>query len=358
MEALDYLRKIEREGYEAYIVGGYVRDKLLGKSTTDVDITTNATPKEVAKIFDLPSLGELGCVNIKCSDINVDITTYRKESKYLKHRPNIVTYVDDLLTDLKRRDFTINTICMDSNGEIIDLLNGKKDLENKVLKVVGNVKKKFTEDPLRMLRALRLSIIYDLEINESELIFILNNKELFKSISYERKKQELGKILVSTNCIKGLNLLKTLGLLEYLDIGFGENIVYVEDYIGMWVQLRYSPKYPFTKVENSRLKNMRAILKYGKIDKFVIFKYGTYDAKVCACILGINKDEVDKIYNDMQIHSKGDLIISGKKIKDILQVGNDPIIRTIKKDLIKEILRGNLSNDENILTNYIIEKWK
>ena len=129
MEPLDYLKKIEKEGFEAYIVGGYVRDYLLGYKTTDVDITTSATPKNVCKIFGINTGEELGCVNIKSSDLNVDITTYRKESNYFKHRPKSVVYVDDLKTDLQRRDFTINTICMDSDGNILDLLGGRKDLE-------------------------------------------------------------------------------------------------------------------------------------------------------------------------------------------------------------------------------------
>lgn len=358
MEALDYLKKLENAGYKAYIVGGYVRDNLLGLGSTDVDITTDAPPKRVCKIFDITCGDELGSVNIKTNKLNVDITTFRKESNYFNHRPKKVVYVKDLETDLKRRDFTINTICMDSNGDIIDLLGGRKDLENRVLKVVGKIKKKFTEDPLRMLRALRISIIYDLKINDEELIFILNNRDLFKKISYERKKQEIGKILISKNAIKGLNLLKTLGLLELLEIDFTDNIVYAPDYIGMWAQLKYSNKYPFTKIEHSRLNNIRNILKYGKIDSGIIFRYGIYDSIVCANILGIDKDSVNEIYNGMTIHSREELGISGKVIKEILHLEDDPKIRDIKKDLIKQILDGKLENDYDELKNYVIKNWK
>lgn len=358
MEPLDYLKKIKREGFEAYIVGGYVRDELLGLKTTDVDITTSATPKDVCKIFGITTGDELGCVNMKSSDLNVDITTYRKECDYIGHRPSSIVYVDDLLLDLKRRDFTVNTICMNSEGEIIDLLNGKIDLDNRLLRVVGEVDKKFSEDPLRMLRALRLSILYDFNINEEELIFILNNRELFKEISYERKKEELGKILVSNNCIKGLKLLKTLNLLDILEINFNDDIVYVEDYIGMWSQLYFSDKYPFTKIEHQRINHLRSILKYGKIDEMIILRYGKYDSLIAGSILGMDRADINDIYDQMQIHSIDELKISGKTIKELLDMDSSPKIKNIKNCLIREILSGNLSNDEQILKRYIIKKWK
>ena len=223
---------------------------------------------------------------------------------------------------------------------------------------MGNVSKKFTEDPLRMLRALRLSIIYNLSINEEELIFILNNRHLFKEISYERKKEEIGKILISKNCIYGLNLLKNLDLLETLEIDFTDDIVCVEDYIGMWCQLSYSSKYPFSKIEHARINNLKSILKYGKVDKMILFRYGKYESLIAASILGIDREEVNRLYDEMPIHSKDDLNISGKAIKELLNLDASPKIKFIKIDLIREVLSGNLSNDEETLKRYIIEKWK
>lgn len=359
MEALDYLKKIENAGYEAYIVGGYVRDYLLGCSTTDVDITTNAKPKEICQIFDINSGEELGCVNIKSSDLNVDITTYRKESNYLNHRPKKIAYVEDLITDLKRRDFTVNAICMTSSGEIYDPLGGLVDIEKKLIRVVGTVQKKFSEDPVRMLRALRLSIIYGLSLGEDELVFILNNRDLFDEISYRRKKDELGKILISKNCIDGLKLLKSLNLLEKLEIDFDEEeITYVEDYIGMWAQIRFSKNYPFSNIELARLNSIRKILENKKIDAETLLRFGIYDTKVAAGILGINKDEVQSIWDTMPIHSWRELKLTGEDIQSILNIGPSKKIKYIKIDLIREILSGNLCNEENTLKEYILEKWK
>ena len=358
MKVLEYLSKIEEEGYEAYIVGGYVRDYILGYESTDIDITTNASPREIAKIFDLKVSDELGCINIKSSKYNIDITTFRKESSYFGHRPKKVSYVNDLLTDLKRRDFTVNTICMNSKGEIIDLLNGQNDLKNRELKVVGKVKKKFMEDPLRMLRALRFSIVYDLKMGEEELMFILNNKRLFESISYDRKKEEIGKILISENVLKGLDFLKTLNILEVLEIDYPIGMVASGDYIGMWAQLKYSDNYKFSKVENERLNNIREILNNQEIDEMVLFKYGLYDTLVGAKILGVDAGDVNEMYKSMQIHSEDELAIKGNDIKDILGIPSGPKIKEIKDDLICKIVSGNLSNKKESLTLYLKENWK
>lgn len=358
MEILDYLKKIEKEGYEAYIVGGYVRDKLLGIDSSDIDITTSAPPKVIANIFELSQSDELGCINIKEANLNIDITTFRRESNYYKHRPKKVVYVKDLYTDLKRRDFTINTICMNSNGDIIDLLGGRSDLNNKLIKVVGNVKKKFSEDPLRMLRAMRFSITFDLRLGDEELSYIINNKNLLKQISYERRKEELIKIFISKNCVKGLQFLKNLNILNILDIDYVDDIKYVPDYLGIYAQMSFSDKYPFSKIENLRVKNIKAILKYGKIDKNILFHYGIYDSLICASILNIDADYINNMYKSMNIHSKEELAISGKRIKELLGIDDSPIIKKVKRDLICELVSGNLTNEENILEEYILNKWK
>jgi tRNA nucleotidyltransferase (CCA-adding enzyme) len=247
---------------------------------------------------------------------------------------------------------------MNSNGEIVDLLGGREDLENGLIKVVGDTKEKFTNDPLRMLRAIRLSVIYDFKINEEELIFILNNKHLFKEISYERRKEEIGKILVNKNAIKGLNLLKSLNLLDVLEISFPKDIRYAPDYIGMWAQLTFSSKYPFTKLEHTRMNTIRQILKEGVINKVTLFKYGKYDPLVAAYILGVDKLDVMKMYDEMPIHSKEELSISGNTIKSLLGLETSPKIKDIKIDLIKKVLYGDLKNNEDVLKKYILENWK
>ena len=135
-KALDVLKILTSHGYLAYIVGGFVRDYLLDRKTNDIDICTSATPKEILKLFDnvIVSDVEYGSVVVVYKGYKCDITTFRKEIKYEGNRKPIkIKYIKDVKKDLLRRDFTVNTLCMDCEGKILDILNVKKDLENKVL---------------------------------------------------------------------------------------------------------------------------------------------------------------------------------------------------------------------------------
>ena len=148
-KATEVLKKLESSGYSAYIVGGFVRDYLINKPSTDIDICTNATPKEIISIFDINILPEnnYGSVVIIYKKVRFDITTYRKEIKYEDNRhPIKIKYINSIKQDLLRRDFTINTLCMNSNKEVLDILNIKKDLDNKLIKTVGSPRIKIKED--------------------------------------------------------------------------------------------------------------------------------------------------------------------------------------------------------------------
>lgn len=357
MKPIEYLQKIESHGFTAYIVGGYVRDKMLGIASTDIDIATSARPKDIATIFSVISNDNLGSVKISSNNYEVDITTYRKDTSYTNRHP-VVEYIDDITEDLKRRDFTINAICLKSDDTIFDPLNGINDLKNRVIRVIGDPETKFKEDPLRMLRALRFAIIYDFTIEKSALDFIVANRNLMKEISYERKKRELDKILSSTNTKKGLLYLESLGLFETLDISFIDGYREVNDLIGSWAQLE-CVKYPFSKLERSRMENIRKIIVEKKITMNTLFEYDLYDNTVAAEIMGIDKNAVLSLYNEMPIHHENELAIDGHSIKKILCLESGPMIKEIKKDLIREVLSGNLTNSEKTLNDYIISKnWK
>ena len=152
--ALEFIKIIEDNGYHAYIVGGFVRDYLMERESFDIDITTNATPKEIRKIFSSIKLKKpindednYGSIHVNYKNVMFEVTTFRHELEYLDNRhPSRIIYVNDLETDLKRRDFTINAICMNKFGDIIDPLNGQIDLKNKIIKTIDNSKKSFTDD--------------------------------------------------------------------------------------------------------------------------------------------------------------------------------------------------------------------
>ena len=347
------LKKLEINGYQAFIVGGYVRNYLLGIETYDVDICTNALPKDIIETLklDKKTTDNYGCVNIKTKKYNIDITTFRKESNYQMRKPRTINYINDLKIDLKRRDFTINAILLNSNEEIIDYYNGIKDLENKTIKCIGNVKEKLQEDPLRILRAVRFSTIYDLNIDKEIENFILENNNIIEELSFYRKKEELDKIISSNNRIKGLNKLKELNLLNSLKIKF-DSIKDTNDILGIYSQIEFSDNYPLNKNEKDIIKKIKEIINYGKIDNIVLYKYGLYVSKVAGEILGIDYIQINKMYKKLPIKSKKDIKISAESI---VKLNNNCYneIGNIFSDLEIKILNGELKNKSRDIVRYL-----
>jgi len=308
------LKNIEDNGYSAYLVGGFVRDYLLGKKTTDIDICTNALPKDLHKIFSgSTSSNNYGGFNLVIKGYNIDITTFRKEIKYTNRRPE-VEYINSLEEDVLRRDFTINSICMDYNEKIIDLVNGVEDLNNRVIKMQGNIKQKLEDDPLRILRGVRFASTLNFEIDKELYELIKNNYKLVSTLSNTRIKQELNKILLNKNFLKGLNLLKELKILELLEIEYDEDMIYVNDICGMWAQLRFRKNYSFTKQETTNIINIRQIIESSNINEETLYKYGLYNSLVSANILNINKKVINKMYNKLPIKLESDLQITNEEI--------------------------------------------
>ena len=211
-EAMNVLVK---NNFEAYLVGGCVRDSLMDKTPHDYDITTNATPNEMLEIFKEYKIIETGLkhgtVTVIINNENIEITTYRIDGKYIDNRrPSTVDFTKKLDEDLSRRDFTVNALAMDSDGNLVDLFNGSKDIENKLIKCVGNPDKRFNEDALRILRALRFASVLGFEIDKVTSKSIHKNKHLLHNISVERIFSEFKKILC------GINVENVL--LEYRDV--------------------------------------------------------------------------------------------------------------------------------------------
>ena len=251
------LKKLESNGFEAYIVGGYVRDLLVGNISYDIDICTNALPKDLHNIFPLNNgSNTYGGFNLKIKKYNVDITTYREEIKYENRKPIEIKYINNLVKDLERRDFTINSICMNYHGKIIDLIGGVDDINNRIIRMIGNIDKKLEEDPLRILRAIRFSAILDFRIEEELSNKLKENVFLIKFLSDIRIKNELNKILISENYKRGLKLLEEYNILKLLEISY-DDIVYVNDINGMWAQLHYKKDFAFTNQEKENIMKTR-----------------------------------------------------------------------------------------------------
>ncbi len=359
--SLSLLEIFENNGYQAYIVGGFVRDHLLKKSTNDVDICTDATPKEIKEIFDTIRLPKenYGSVTLIYKNIRFEITTFRREIFYVNNRkPEKIEYIDDLLEDLKRRDFTINTICMDKSGKIIDLLDGQVDLAKGEINTVGNSYSKFNEDALRILRAIRFVTILDFKLGTETKEAIIKTKHLLKNISYQRKKEELDKIFTSKNIKYGISLLKELGLDKELELTNLEKVNIYDDLIGIWSILNVTDIYPFTNNEHELIKNINEALKLDNRDPLVLYKYGLYVNQVAASIKGINKVDISIRYNDLIIKRKSDINISAQEILSLLKVSPSAVLRKIYEDLEEKILTKKLDNIKEVLSNYILANYK
>ena len=359
-KALEILKIFNDNGYLAYIVGGYVRDMLLDRKTNDIDICTSATPKDMLEIFDdvIVSDMQYGSVVIVYKGHRFDVTTFRKEIKYEDNRrPVKIKYIKDVKKDLLRRDFTINTLCINSEGKVLDILNVKNDLNNHILKTVGNPRYRIKEDSLRILRCIRFATILDFEIEPKTKHFLSKYGYLLKNLSMNRKKEELDKIFLSTNKEKGRKLLIELGLTNILDISKLNNIILCTDLMGIWCQLEVDDIYPFTSAVKEQMKDLRELLKYDHLNNYLLYKYGLYLCTVYADIKGISKRKIGTRYQSLPITSRKDIMVSGKDISLILNKKPGKYIQDIIIDIEKNILDGKLTNTYEDIKEYIIEEY-
>ena len=361
-QALRILSKIEENGYKAYIVGGFVRDYVLGINSKDVDIATSATPKDIMRIFQNSVLPkeQYGSITLYIKNDRFEITTFRKEIKYINNRKPIeIEYIDNLLEDLKRRDFRMNTLCMDKNGNIIDFLTGKKDIENKVINTVGDGVYKFSQDSLRILRAIRFATTLNFELSDEVRESIIKTKYLLRTLSYNRKKQELDKIFSSKNSEYGVKLLLDLGLDEELEIYNLKEINLNNDIVGIWASLEVSEKYKqeFSSSEKLIIKEVKEVVKSG-INNMSLYKYGLYINQIAANALNIDKSTVVGIYEALPIKSKKEIVLDAQEIKTILSDNTKVSLRDVYNDLEEKIINNKLNNNKEEIENYILSNYK
>lgn len=218
-------RTLEEAGFEAYLVGGCVRDLFMGRIPKDWDVATNAKPDEITPLFPKTfyenEFGTVAVVDESTTDKSlkiIEVTPYRLEGGYSDHRrPDSVIFTRNIEDDLKRRDFSINAMAYDSkNGEVIDPYGGVADLNKRIIRTVGNPSDRFVEDGLRVLRAVRLHVELGLEIDKDTEKAIQEHGDILKSISHERIRDELVRIIMSNQPMDGIALMKKLNLLQYI----------------------------------------------------------------------------------------------------------------------------------------------
>ena len=194
------IKKLNNKGYEAFAVGGCVRDLILGKTPNDWDICTSAKPLEIKSCFSEYNMFDAGMkhgtISVVINDVIYEITTYRIDGEYKDNRrPESVTFTDDIINDLARRDFTVNAMAYNEQQGLIDPFGGQIDLKKNILRCVGNPDKRFNEDGLRIIRALRFAAVYNLEIENDTSKSIIKNADLLNNIAVERISVEFNKLL-------------------------------------------------------------------------------------------------------------------------------------------------------------------
>lgn len=311
--------KIYENNYEAYIVGGCVRDAILGFEPNDYDITTSATPKVIKDIFrDFKCIDigiEHGTVSVVIDDDIYEITTYRIEGEYKDHRrPENVDFTSKLEEDLKRRDFTINAMAYNEKEGLIDLFGGNIDIENKIIKTVGNPYNRFNEDGLRMIRAIRFSSKLNFKIEDNTLLAIYDNAQIIKNISLERITDEFNKIILSNKPENVIYLFKTK-LLNYLNISSEED-------------------------ENKIAELYKKISILNKFDKVLVKRLVALDYLIKELNINCNSFCKELVYSKKIIKNHNIILILMKEIniKELNKVKVKKILNRIDKSLFEEYL--------------------
>lgn len=350
--AQEILKLLEKNHFESYIIGGYPRNKYLNIKSQDIDICTSAKYKELKKIFPKIKKNNYGSYIIFYKNQQYEITTFRKEGKYKNNRfPQKIRYTKKIKKDLKRRDFIINTLCIDKTGNYVDLKNAKKDLDNKIIRLVGN-KKSLEKDALRILRTIRFATTLDFKLDKKLEQAINKYKHLLTNISYDRKKKELDKIFEDKNILYGIELIKKFELEKYLSINV-DKIVPTKN-IGIWAQIIIDNSYPFTKEEKKQIKIIRELIQK-EFELYDLYQYGEDYFQIVNEIKK-TKQNIKKMYKELPIKDRSEIEINFFEISETIYTTNNNI-NSIYIDIEKQIIYKNIKNKKQDIKKYLKNKY-
>ena len=368
------INTLNEHGYQAYLVGGAVRDKLLNKELNDIDITTNAKPDEVIAIFKnkykvIKTGIKYGTVTVYINKTKYEVTTYRQDLEYINHRFPMIKYSISIYDDLKRRDFTINAIAYHPNEGYIDPFKGITDLNNKIIKCIGNPLDRFCEDSLRILRCIRFKAQLNFEIDKDTSLSISKNTSLLDSLSIERINQEISKILVC----------------DYPDNVLTEYNYIFEKYFGLYNQniSKINNILPYRLAlllfDNENIESILKKLKYSKkiikqVTMIINYKSLNFKSKIELKRL-LNTIEIDNtlfiidFYSQLHDYNYQILIneiINNNELYSIKQINFKAIdiinmdikpyrINYIFNELFELIINNKIENNYNSIKQYLLE---
>ena len=371
------IKQLKENHYSAYLVGGVVRDFIMRKPFSDIDITTVATPPQVMRLFKAVPTGiKYGTVTILVENHKFEVTTFRKDgpSKDFRH-PDSVIYSEDVKDDVSRRDFTMNGLLMDENNEITDLVGGREDIRNRLIRTIGEPEERFQEDALRILRALYFQSKLGFVIDKNTRDAMREKRHLLKEIAMERVHAELLKILKGKFLKIALHSMIECQIDELLP-GLSKGIHFIEKldkmpYIDTFLTICFilndgiiPNEWPFSNQHRNKYKlASECAIKYPSIaDSIGLYTYGL---EICTLAnkansyLGKTKYLEKKIavsYDLLPIKSETDLAISSDEIITLMNKKAGAWLGQLKKELVLEILKNHIKNDKEALKRYILGK--
>ncbi|MCR5564691.1 MAG: CCA tRNA nucleotidyltransferase [Gammaproteobacteria bacterium] len=372
--AIKIITKLNEKGYEAYMVGGFVRDYQLGMEGKDIDITTNALPNVVQELFpnNFSKSLKFKTVNVREGDYVYEITTYRVDKSYKDHRHPESKVSLSLKEDVKRRDFTVNAMCMDKDLNLIDYVGGINDLKLHILRCVGSPKRRFNEDALRMFRAFRFASRLDFKIDSDTFEGIRSNANLVKYLSKERIRAELEETVESPYFKSVLPLMLESGIFKSLpDIDEALGLIDVSykpfTYMDLMVLASYlkgavTDDLLFTKKERRFVEDamfFMNLLRERRLTPFDIFDRDTqalYEAQAALSLIKscpYTVSDLDELVKNLPIMKAKDLNITGNDIKDALQIEDSKDIKEYLIELEKAVIYYKVENDTQKLVEYL-----
>ena len=368
------LEQIIDSGFEAFFVGGFVRDYILGVDSNDIDIATNALPNQIANIFKVVNTGiKYNCVTINYEGYTFETTTYRIEGAYTNNRHPSYVVGESLSDDLKRRDFTINAMAMDKNMKVIDLFDGLNDLKKGIIRTVYEPQRRFTEDALRMLRAAYFASKLGFEIDNETLLGMKSCSYLVQNLSYDRICWELEKLINSNYPKIGINYLIETNIAPYLS-NFKKGIyLFNEKNLEKisWIEFLAICYFDdVTELSNIHLKsNISSLVtlainvakenKKNEFSRHTLFEYGLNTVlvanKVNVLLFGSKNREtyINHEYSKLPIHSMSELAVTGIDIIDNITIKENRMISQILKEVKLLVLNDKLDNSKESILKYI-----
>ncbi|MBR9468467.1 CCA tRNA nucleotidyltransferase [Staphylococcus aureus] len=387
-QARPILEQIQDNGFEAYYVGGSVRDYVMGRNIHDIDITTSATPDEIESIFShtIPVGKEHGTINVVFNDENYEVTTFRAEEDYVDHRrPSGVTFVRDLYEDLQRRDFTMNAIAMDTAYKLYDYFDGQQDINNRIIRTVGIAEERFQEDALRMIRCLRFQSQLSFDIAMETFEAMRTQMADIKFLSIERIVIELTKLMRGINVEESFNHLKSLKAFNYMPYfeQLDMNQINVTEPIDLElliaiVSVKFDINYSLKplKLSNRQVKDINqyiqimnalpSIITKEQLKMFV-YDYDTNLIKnvmVAADVLKandiqghepliVNLQTIYETLHHLPMHYRKDMMVNGGVLMAHLNAKSGPWLKDVLRQIEIAIVTGKVSNEETEILKWV-----